>query len=122
MLATPRNQEWVSGTGTVAGTGITSFTWCRATNQLSPPTWKPSFDESVERVAAVRMRSATDSWNSRRPVRRDMSLSQGLDLLEEVALVQRLGDVVLRALAQAPDLVGLLVLGGADDDRDVLGL
>ena len=49
------------------GTGITSFTWCSATNQFSPATWKPSFEESAAREAAVRMRSATESWNSRKP-------------------------------------------------------
>jgi hypothetical protein len=30
-------------------------------------------------------------------------------------------DVILGALAHAPELVGFLVLGGAHDDRDVLG-
>src|SRR3954470_14627398 len=123
MLATPRNHECVSGTSTDAGTGITSFTWCRATNQLSAPTWKPSFDASAAcDDDAVRMRSATASWNSRRPVRRDMSLSERLDLVEEIALADRLRHVILRALAKAPDLVGLLVLRGADDHGDVLGL
>src|SRR5260221_5791663 len=122
MLATPRNHEWVSGTATVGGTGITSFTWCSDTNQFSAPTWNPSRDASAARDDAVRMRSATESWNSRSPVRRAMSLAQRLDLLEQVALGQRLGDVVLGALSQAPDLVRLLVLGGADDHRDVLGL
>src|SRR5229473_232773 len=121
MFASPRNHEWVRGTDTVGGTGITSFTWLRATNQLSAPTWKPSFDESAVRVAAVRIRSATESWNSRSPVRRDMPLAQRLDLLDQVALPDRFGDVVLRALAKTPDLVGFLVLGGADDHRDVLG-
>ncbi len=72
MFATPRNHECVRGTGTDGGTGITSFTWCSATNQLSAPTWNPSFDDSAARDDAVRMRSATESWNSRRPVRRAM--------------------------------------------------
>src|SRR5450631_3780195 len=122
MLARPRNHDWVRGTPTFGRTGITSFTWFRATNQLSAPTWKPSFDDSAVRVEAVRIRSATESWNSRSPVRRDMSLAQRLDLLEQVALADRLGDVVLRALAKAPDLVGFLVLCRADDHRNVLGL
>ena len=75
MCATPRNHECVRGTVTVVGTGITSFTWCSATNQFSAPTWKPSFEASAARVEAVRMRSATESWNSRSPVRRAMEPS-----------------------------------------------
>src|SRR3979490_2095771 len=109
MLATPRNHECVSGTGTINGTGITSFTWCSATNQLSAPTWKPSFDETAVRLPAVRILSATEIWNSRSPVRRAIAcLAQRLDLLDEIGFRKRLGDVVLRALAQAPDLVRLL--------------
>ena len=60
----------VRGTVTVCGTGITSFTWCSATNQLSAPTWNPSFDERAAREDAVRILSATEIWNSRSPVRR----------------------------------------------------
>jgi hypothetical protein len=118
MFATPRNQECVSGTGTVCGTGITSLTWCSGTHQFSAPTWKPSFEASAVPVPAVRRRSATESWNS--GVARGGApspLSQRLDLFQELAFGERLGDVVLGALAKAPDLVGLLVLGGADDDR-----
>eukprot|EP01132_Coremiostelium_polycephalum_P014303 gene14302-17387_t len=36
--------------------------------------------------------------------------------------VYRLGQVILGALALAPDLVGFLILGGDDDHRDVAGL
>ena len=36
--------------------------------------------------------------------------------------VLRLGQVILGALALAPDLVGFLILGGDDDHRDVAGL
>src|SRR5258708_14067019 len=46
---------------------------------------------------------------------------QRLDPLEQVTLRQRLDDVVLRALAQGPDPVRVLILGGADDDRYVAG-
>ena len=59
----------VRGTETIVGRGITSLTWCSATNQFSLPTWNPSRDESAVRELAVRSLSATDSWNSRRPVR-----------------------------------------------------
>src|SRR6185503_2005092 len=121
MFDTPRNHACVSGTGTVAGTGITSLTRCSATNQLSEPTWKPSLDASAERVAAVRSFSFTESWNSRSPERLAIALSARLYLFDQLGLVERLGHVILRALAKAPDLVGLLVLGRADDDRDVLG-
>jgi hypothetical protein len=60
----------VSGTGTEAGTGITSLTWCSATNQLSAPTWNPSFEASAARAPAVRSLSATPIWNSRSEPRR----------------------------------------------------
>src|SRR5258706_1967900 len=121
MFDTPRNHGCVSGTGTIAGTGITSLTRCNATNQLSDPTWKPSLDASAARVAAVRSFSLTESWNSRSPERLTIALPERLDLFEQLGLVERLGHVVLRALAKAPDLVGLLVLGRADDHRDMLG-
>ena len=40
------------------------------------------------------------------------------DLREQLVAVDRLHDVVARALAHAPDLVGLLALRRAQDDRD----
>src|SRR4051794_26069016 len=43
------------------------------------------------------------------------------DLREEVRLIYGLGDVVARALAHAPDLVGLLALARAQDHGNVLG-
>src|SRR5512147_386583 len=42
------------------------------------------------------------------------------DLLQQFVRLDRLADVVARALAQGPDAIGLLVLAGADDDRDRL--
>ena len=44
-----------------------------------------------------------------------------LDRLDQLTLVDRLGDVALGALAQAPYAVRFLVLGGDQDDRDMTG-
>src|SRR6185436_18736218 len=48
-------------------------------------------------------------------------LAQRRDLREQLGRLDRLHHVVLGPLAHPPDLVGLLSLGAADDDRDVLG-
>jgi type II secretory pathway component PulJ len=47
----------VRGTGTIVGTGITSLTWCSATNQLSAAHLEAELEESAVRVLAVRSRS-----------------------------------------------------------------
>src|SRR6187402_2927488 len=44
-----------------------------------------------------------------------------LERLDQLFFLDGLDHVVLGALAQAPDLVRVLVLGGHQDDRDVLG-
>src|SRR6185503_15013556 len=50
-LPTPRNQERVSGTVVIGGTGITSPASIRSTSQVSVPTCTPSFD--AERVLSA---------------------------------------------------------------------
>src|SRR5258706_1554504 len=57
-------------------------------------------------------RGQSKSWRSR--------LAERGDLLQQVIGPDRLGDVVTRALTQAPDAVGLQALAGAHDDRKVL--
>src|SRR5207247_3684402 len=44
---------------------------------------------------------------------------EGLDLGDQLVGIDRLDDVVARALAHAPDLVGLLVLARAHDHRHI---
>src|SRR6478735_2128932 len=44
--------------------------------------------------------------------------AERLDLGEEISLVHRLHDVVLRSLAHAPHLVGFLAFARAEDDRN----
>src|SRR5579862_1483450 len=63
-----------------------------------------------------------------RPVRADSRATmcgppsaERRDLSEQFILLHRLYDVVARALAHAPDSIGLLALAGAHDHRDVLG-
>ena len=70
--------------------------------------------------AARRPKSGIREGRSGGPSGRGAS-AERLDLVDQVRFVDRLGDVVLGALPQAPDLVRLLVLGRADDHRDVLG-
>ena len=48
-----------------------------------------------------------------------IAAEQGADALDQQALGERLGDVVVGAEAQAHELVHLLVLGGQEDDRHV---
>jgi hypothetical protein len=48
--------------------------------------------------------------------------NQRVDPLDQVGLARRLDDVVLRALAQAPHLVRVEVLGAHDQHRDVAGV
>src|SRR4051812_48021629 len=119
MFAMPRNQGFVSGTGVIGGTGITSPASARSTSQLWVPTCIPSLDAATPRPA-LRRRSARSRWYSLSEVRAKR-LSQRLDLGEQVVLARRLHDVVARALPHSPDLVGLLTLRGAHDHRDVLG-
>src|SRR5690606_14768164 len=77
-------------------------------------------EEDLERSLRVRHASRgllliqyTDSTASAGQYRIE-SFQQGF-------FVDRLGQVVLGALALAPDLVGFLILGGNDDHRDVAG-
>src|SRR5690606_40389088 len=46
----------------------------------------------------------------------------GSDGLGQFGFAEGLGEVALRALAQAPDAVGFLVLGSDQDHRDVASL
>ena len=61
MLATPLNQGRVSGTGVIAGTGITSPASPRSTSQVSAPTCTPSLD-AMRPAPASRSRSASSRW------------------------------------------------------------
>src|SRR5262252_10276366 len=67
---------------------------------------------------ARRARSSTE----RMTVLSGLGLAQRRYLRQQVLLVDRLEDVVLGPLADSPDLVGLLVLAGAQDHGDVLRL
>ena len=73
--------------------------------------------EAPERaiVAQILLRYDLDAHLARG---RKLALAQAFGQRGEI---DRLGDIVLGALAHAPQLVCFLALGGADDDGDVLG-
>jgi hypothetical protein len=73
MLARPRNQLRVSGTGAIAGTGITSPASSSRTSQRLTPTWTPSRADGVSAAAASFSRRTRSCWNSRRLTRRAMA-------------------------------------------------
>src|SRR5262245_34717173 len=121
MLAIPRNHGWVSGTGTSAGNGSTSLISVSSASQLCPPAWNPRREAATLRASASAMRVIRSCWKSTRLSAMAAASAERLDLADEILRLYRLHDVILRALPQPPELVGLLPLGGADDHRDVLG-
>src|SRR5512143_1730223 len=124
MLVMPRNQRRAPGTLTIGGTGMTSSVSERLTSQLTSPARNPRREPAVSRLAAACSCCESAVWNSRRlnflamPRRRS---AERLDLRQQVFRLDRLHEIGLRPLPHAPDLVGFLALGGAHDDRNVLG-
>src|SRR4051794_23002644 len=84
-------------------------------------------------VRAACMRASSCVWYWRRRLRRSeasgrtaswrcnasISGAQAGDAGQQLFLVDRLDQVIACALAHAPDTVGFLVLGAADDDRHI---
>src|SRR6185503_19787401 len=121
MLAMPANHGCVRGTFTTCGTAMTSPASARRISHCSSPQAKPSRDDSTCAVVLLARRVASSCWNERRSslAARAMSAAplsgERLDLGQELLAVDGLDHVVTRALAHAPDLVGLLALRRAQD-------
>src|SRR5665213_3661527 len=127
MLAMPTNQRLVRGTLTIGGTVITSPASARRISHCSSPHASPSRDESTCAAVLLARRAASSCWNVRRSSLAARAIAsrflpaapsaERLDLGQELFAVDRLDHVVARALAHAPDLVGLLALRRAQDHR-----
>src|SRR5512135_1768968 len=126
MFARPRNQLRVIGTFTICGTAITSPASARRTSQRAPAQTRPSRDDSTCAAVLVASRDASSCWNERRSrraarVMSDVAAPESAergDLRQQFVADDGLDEVVAGTLAQPPDLVGLLALGRAHDDRD----
>src|SRR6185312_3042937 len=122
MLAIPANHGLVRGTATTGGTAITSPASARRISHCSAPQANDSRDDSTCAAVLLARRVASSCWNERKSSFAARAivdpLRQRLDLREELLAVDRLDDVVARALAHSPDLVGLLALRRAQDHRD----
>src|SRR5471030_2793119 len=115
------NQLRVRGTRWISGTWRTSPELSSLASQCAPPDSNPRRADGAASLAAALSRPARPSWNSLRLTRLDIGSAEGGDLRRELIDVYRFDDVVARALAHAPDPVGLLRFRRADDHRDVLG-
>src|SRR4051794_33833313 len=129
MLATPMNHGLVSGTDAIDGTAMTSEASARRMSQFSPAQERPSRDDSTCAAVLLARRVASSCWNTRKSslAARDMTSSRSAlrecrDLGEELVAIDGLHHVIPRALAHAPDLVGLLAFRRAHDDRDLAGI
>src|SRR3990172_8254408 len=92
-LASPTNQGRVSGTGVISGNGSTSPAASRRNRKPAAPP----------------------------PIPTPTPQPTGANLSHQFSRVDGLEQIILRALAQAPEAVGVLVLAAAQDHRDVLG-
>src|SRR5574343_413822 len=121
MLEMPPNPPSLSGTDVICDALTISPPSDKSTSHASPPASIPSHDAEPLPLAAWLRRVARYSWKSRRLVLRAIALWQRRDALQQLLGIQRLDQIIDRPLAQPPDLVGFLPLGGAHDDRDSLG-
>src|SRR5215831_11209972 len=115
MLAMPRYHGLVRGTLAICGSAMTSPASASRISHCSPAQESPSRDCSTWAAVFAASRVASSCWNARRSsfAGRAMCVvrsTEGGDLGEQLFALHRLHDVVARALAQAPDLVGLLAL------------
>src|SRR5438046_3235151 len=124
MLATPRYHGLVSGTVAICGTAITSPASASRISHRSLAQAMPRRDCSTCAAVFAASRVASSCWNARRlsfAARAIESLARKSaergDLREQLVALHRFHDVVPGTLPQPPDLVRLLGLGRAQDDR-----
>src|SRR5438552_11333890 len=127
MLEMPRYHGLVHGTLAVCGTAITSPASARRISHCPPAQASPSRDCSTWAAVFAASRVASSCWKARRSsfAARAIAIhapsAESGDLREQFLSLHRFHNVVARTLPESPDLVGLLALGGAQNDRDRAG-
>src|SRR5450755_3315190 len=121
IFAMPRYHDLVSGTVATVGTAITSPASASRINHWLPPHDSPRRDCSTWAVVFAARRVASSCWNARRLSLAARAIRKSAErryLREQLVAIDRLDDVVARALPHTPDLVGFLALGRAKNDRN----
>src|SRR6476661_3847284 len=120
MLEMPRYHGRVNGTVASVGTAMTSPASASRISHCLPAQARPRRDCSTCCVVFAARRAASSCWKARRSSLAARAIAvgsaEGRDLGDQLVAVDRLDDVIARALAHAPDLVGFLRLGRAKDD------
>ncbi len=128
MFASPRNQRCVSGTGTIGGTAITS----PASDEPDQPALVAALKAQPRRFhlrgrlggepggKLLLERPEVESGGARHSLLSSATpgSAERRDLGEQLVAVDRLDDVIARALPQPPDLVGFLAFRRAHDHGD----